>query len=46
MPYFTLGFTEHARLDDGNLWPTAYALTKLGTAEKKRIAEIVKAAAG
>ena len=42
--YFTLGFTQHARLDDGDLWPTAYALTRLGTTERERIVELVKAA--
>lgn len=46
VPYFTLGFTEHAHLAEGNLWPTSYALTKLGTAEKRRIAELVRAAVG
>ena len=44
--YFTLGFTQHAHLDDGDLWPTAYALTRLGAAEQQRIVELVKAASG
>lgn len=42
--YVTLGFTQHAPLDDGNLWPTAYALTKLGATETRRISELVRAA--
>lgn len=41
--YATLGFDETANLDDGNMWPTAYALTKL-TADEKRIGELVKRA--
>ena len=44
--YFTLGFTEHAQLDDGNLWPTSYALMKLGSTEEVRVAELVRAATG
>ena len=42
--YFTLGFTQHADLDDGGIWPTAYALTSLGAAERKRISTLVAAA--
>jgi uncharacterized protein YdhG (YjbR/CyaY superfamily) len=44
--YATFGFNEAARLDDGNMWPTSYALTKLTAADEKRIAELVKQAAG
>ena len=44
--YSTLGFTKHAALDDGNLWPTSYALTELGPDEEARVAELVKAALG
>lgn len=42
--YATLGFDETANLDDGNMWPTAYALTKLTAADEKRIGELVKKA--
>jgi uncharacterized protein YdhG (YjbR/CyaY superfamily) len=39
--YATLGFNDPAHLDDGNLWPTAYAVTDLSDADAKRIEEIV-----
>jgi uncharacterized protein YdhG (YjbR/CyaY superfamily) len=42
--YATLGFNDAANLDDGNLWPTAFALTELNAAEEVRIAELVKKA--
>lgn len=42
--YATLGFDESANLDEGNMWPTAYALTILTAADEKRIAELVKKA--
>ncbi len=44
--YATLGFNEDARLDDGNMWPSAYALLQLTDAEEARIAALVKQAAG
>jgi len=44
--YASLGFNTGAKLDDGNMWPTAYALLKLGDAEKKQIAALLKKAAG
>jgi len=44
--YSTLGFNDAARLDDGVMWPTAYALTELDAETEKRIAEIVRRAAG
>ena len=44
--YATFGFNEAAKLDDGNMWPTSFALTKLGDAEAKKIAVLVKKAAG
>lgn len=44
--YCTFGFNDAAKLDDGNLWPTAYALTKLGSNEESRLVELVKRAAG
>jgi uncharacterized protein YdhG (YjbR/CyaY superfamily) len=44
--YLTLGFNDAAKLDDGAMWPTSYALTKLTSAEEKQIAALVKKAAG
>ena len=44
--YATLGFSDVAALDDGAMWPTSYALTKLGPAEEKQIVALVKKAAG
>jgi hypothetical protein len=42
--YATLGFSDKARLDDGSMWPTAFALTELTAAEEARIAALVKQA--
>jgi uncharacterized protein YdhG (YjbR/CyaY superfamily) len=42
--YVTLGFSDKAKLDDGNLWPTSYALTKLTAADEARVAALVKKA--
>jgi len=39
--YATLGFNDAARIDDGTMWPTAFALTSLTAADEKRIAELV-----
>ena len=44
--YSTLGFSDEARLDDGAMWPTSYALIELTAADEQRIAELVKRAAG
>jgi uncharacterized protein YdhG (YjbR/CyaY superfamily) len=44
--YATLGFNDDARLDDGAMWPTAYALTRVGDAEEAAIRELVRRAAG
>ena len=44
--YATLGFQEDAKLDDGNIWPTSWALTKLTPADEKTIAELIKKAVG
>ena len=44
--YATLGFNDAANLDDGTMWPTAFALTTLTEADEKRIGELVKKAAG
>lgn len=42
--YATLGFNEAANLDDGHIWPIAYALTKLTTTEEKKIIALIKQA--
>jgi uncharacterized protein YdhG (YjbR/CyaY superfamily) len=43
--YATIGFDEAASLDDGVMWPTAWALTELTTEGEERIADLVKKAA-
>ena len=43
--YSTLGFQPDARLDNGEMWPVAYALTSLTSAGERRISELVKKAA-
>jgi len=40
--YWTLGFQPEATLDDGDMWPNAYALTKLTPKVEAQIAELVK----
>ena len=42
--YATLGFSDQANLDEGNIWPNAYALTKLTAADEARIGALVKKA--
>lgn len=42
--YATLGFNEDARLDDGSMWPTAFALKELTPAGEDQIAALVKKA--
>lgn len=42
--YATLGFMHAAKLDDGAMWPTAFALTELTAAEETKIAALVKKA--
>ena len=44
--YSTLGFNDAAALDDGAMWPTAFALKEMTPAEEARIGELVKRAAG
>jgi uncharacterized protein YdhG (YjbR/CyaY superfamily) len=44
--YATLGFTDEANLDDGVMWPTSFALTKLTAADEARIGGLVKKAVG
>lgn len=42
--YATLGFSDKANLDDGAMWPTAFALKELSAAEEAHIAALVKKA--
>src|SRR5690242_10920391 len=42
--YSTLGFSDKANLDEGNMWPNAYALKGLTAAEETRIATLVRKA--
>jgi uncharacterized protein YdhG (YjbR/CyaY superfamily) len=42
--YSTFGFEQPAKLDDGNLWATAFAVLAVGPEEEKRIRELVKKA--
>jgi len=44
--YATLGFEETATLDDGSMWPTSWALTKLTASDEARIGALVKQAVG
>lgn len=42
--YATLGFSDAAKLDEGAMWPVAYALTELTAADEARIAALVQQA--
>jgi hypothetical protein len=42
--YMTLGFNDVANLDEGNMWPIAFALKQLTTAEEAKIAALMKKA--
>jgi uncharacterized protein YdhG (YjbR/CyaY superfamily) len=44
--YATLGFSDLAALDDGNVWPTEYAIATLTKADEKTIKALVKKAVG
>src|SRR5437762_632712 len=44
--YATFGFSDKANLDDGNMWPVAFALKELTAADEARIAALVKKAVG
>ena len=44
--YATFGFSDKANLDEGNMWPTGFALKGLTKAEEARIAALVKKAVG
>jgi uncharacterized protein YdhG (YjbR/CyaY superfamily) len=42
--YATFGFNDTAKIDDGAMWPTSWAVTKLTAADEKKIAALVKKA--
>ena len=42
--YATLGFSDEAKLDEGSMWPNAFALTKLTAADEARISALVRKA--
>ena len=44
--YATFGFNDDAHLDDGSMWPTAFALTRLTSDDEARIESLVKKAVG
>jgi uncharacterized protein YdhG (YjbR/CyaY superfamily) len=43
--YATFGFNSAANLDNGNMWPTSFALTELTAAEERKISALVTKAA-
>jgi len=44
--YNTLGFQPDAKLDDGTMWPTSWAITKLTAADERQIEALVKQSVG
>lgn len=44
--YAELGFNDNARLDDGSMWPTVYALTELTPENERRVTELVRRCVG
>jgi uncharacterized protein YdhG (YjbR/CyaY superfamily) len=44
--YAVFGFNDRAKLDQGSMWPVAFALTKLTTADEAKIRALVKKAVG
>ncbi len=42
--YSTIGFQDNANLDDGDMWPVSFALTKWSPKVEKKVVELVKAA--
>lgn len=42
--YATLGFSDQAKLDDGTMWPAAYALTELSADDEARIGALIERA--
>jgi len=44
--YAMFGFNDSAKIDQGSMWPIAFALTKLSAADEKKIGALVKKAVG
>ena len=44
--YATFGFSDRAKIDDGTMWATDFAIAGLTTADEQRITELVKKAVG
>jgi len=44
--YATVGFSDRANLDAGNMWPTSFALKQLTAAEERALAELLRRAVG
>ena len=44
--YATLGFSDNARLDEGTMWPSSYALTEVTAAAEQQLRELVTSAFG
>jgi hypothetical protein len=44
--YATLGFSDESKLDEGNMWPTDFAITKLTGVEEARIIALLRKALG
>lgn len=44
--YATLGFNDVAQLDDGSMWPSAYAVTALTDADEKKVVALIRKAVG
>jgi uncharacterized protein YdhG (YjbR/CyaY superfamily) len=44
--YSSFGFEQAAQLDDGNFWPSCFAITRLTAADEAKLAQVIKKAAG
>jgi uncharacterized protein YdhG (YjbR/CyaY superfamily) len=44
--YATLGFQHEAHLDDGHMWPVAFAVTEMTAADEEAVAALIKRAVG
>jgi hypothetical protein len=44
--YATLGFSDNAKLDEGSVWPVAYALKELTATEEAKVVALLKKALG
>ncbi len=42
--YATIGFTDQAKLDEGTMWPTTFAILSLGPSEEKKVRSLLKKA--